>query len=164
MSSGLLYSMPHGWGSLSFSDEVLKHFEAHKQRTCLAREAGGQLFATFDDRSVMAVVDATGPRRTDKRSVFSYQPDRAAERIEIADRFERGLHFVGDWHTHRQRLPSPSEEDKQSILESVNQSSHDLVGFVLVIVGQAKFPEGLHVSLHSRDSSVVLTSVRSVQK
>lgn len=97
----------------------------------------------------MKVVEATGPRPTDRRSLYNYEPDRNAEKVEINDRFAQGLHFVGDWHTHRQRRPIPSSTDERNIAELVRFSSHDLAGFILVIVGQAWFPEGLHVSFHS---------------
>jgi len=151
----LSYSLPAGCGTLQLSSHVLTHFESFKQQKFYSREAGGQLFATFNDPSLMGIVEATGPRRTDKRSVFSYKPDRVAENLEIRERFARDLHFVGDWHTHRQHAPSPSTQDTDSILESVHLSSHNLVGFVLIIVGQAQFPAGLHVSFHSKAGSRV---------
>jgi integrative and conjugative element protein (TIGR02256 family) len=146
-------------GLLELSCPVLAHFEAHKQRRFLACEAGGQLFATFEKPTVMSIVDVTGPRPTDKRSMYGYQPDRIAERIEIKERFERHLHFVGDWHTHRQRVPKPSLTDEHSMRELVRFSSHDLAGFVLIIVGQTDFPKGLHVSFHSKSGSTLLTIV-----
>lgn len=114
------------------------------------------MFASFDDPSVTMVSEITGPRDTDKRSMYNYEPDRIAEKAEIRDRFARGLHFVGDWHTHRQRIPKPSGTDEHSIRELVRFSSHDLAGFVLVVVGQAPFPDGLHVSFHSKKGSTVL--------
>lgn len=157
-NSSLRFCLPDGYGSLEFSPQVLAHFEAHGQRKLFAREAGGQLFASFEDPNVMKVLDITGPRPTDKRSMYSYKPDRIAERAEIKERFARGLHFVGDWHTHRQRTPTPSSTDEHSIRELVRFSSHDLAGFVLVVVGQASFPEGLHVSFHSNAGSTLLVS------
>jgi integrative and conjugative element protein (TIGR02256 family) len=154
--SPLIFHLPDGWGSLAFSQQVLAWFEAHKQHNWFAREAGGQLFATFEGVSMMKIVDVTGPRPTDKRSRNDYRPDRIAERVEIAERFAQGLHFVGDWHTHREWIPRPSSTDEHSIRESVRLSSHDLAGFVLVIVGQADFPAGLHVSFHSKLGSMLL--------
>ncbi len=164
INPSLTFCLPNRWGTLEISSQVLAHFERHKQRKIVAPEAGGQLFATFDDPAVMKVVDVTGPRPTDKRSMFNYQPDRIAERAEIKERYLRNLHFVGDWHTHRQLMPSPSRTDEQSIRELVRFSTHDLAGFVLVVVGQATFPQGLHVSFHSKSSSVVLTSVLNGQR
>jgi len=152
----LRFRLPDGMGSLAFFPQVVAHFADHKQRKLFSREAGGQLFASFDDPTVMAVVDITGPRQTDRRSMYNYEPDRIAEKAEIRERFALGLHFVGDWHTHRQRIPEPSGTDEHSIRELVRFSSHDLTGFVLVVVGQAAFPGGLHVSFHSKTGSTVL--------
>jgi integrative and conjugative element protein (TIGR02256 family) len=152
------FRLPKKWGLLEIAPHVLAHFEVHKQRKMFAREAGGQLFASFEHPSVMKIVDVTGPRQTDKRSMYNYQPDRNAERAEIKERFARGLHFVGDWHTHRQRIPHPSSTDEDSIGELVRFSAHDLPGFVMIIVGQGPFPEGLHVSFHFRAGSEVLDS------
>jgi hypothetical protein len=67
------------------------------------------------------------------------------------------LHFVGDWHSHRQRYPSPSTTDIESMADMVKRSDHSLVGFILVVVGTAKFPAGLHVSVHTGREAHVLT-------
>src|SRR3546814_8042190 len=76
----------------------------------------------------------------DRRTRTSYIPDRRAEQAEIFDRHARGLHYVGDWHTHPERYPQPSSPDAQSIAECVAKSTHQLNGFVLIIVGQAEPP------------------------
>jgi hypothetical protein len=60
-------------------------------------------------------VEATGPRRTDRRTRTSSVPDRRAEQREIDDRFRRGLHFLGDWHTHPKNIPHPSGPDVASL-------------------------------------------------
>ncbi len=90
----------------------------------------------------------TGPRATDRRSRLSYIPDRGAERQEIAEFFEQGLHFVGDWHSHPERHPVPSGVDDKNIAECVRKSDHGLNGFLLVIVGTWLPPGGWHVSVH----------------
>lgn len=152
----LSYSLPDDLGKVLIMPDVVAHLEAHKQHKWTSKEAGGQLFATFDDAKIVRIVEATGPRATDKRSLLGYRPDRLAEKVEITERYARGLHFVGDWHTHYQKHPEPSSTDTNNMGELVRLSSHGLRGFVLVVVGQAKFPDGLHVSFHSPSSSSVL--------
>lgn len=152
---GLDYVLPDDIGTVRLLPLVLSHLNANKQRNWWTREAGGQLFATFPG-SFIEVSDVTGPRPTDRRSRYNYGPDQDAEQREIRERFDRGLHFVGDWHSHPQRFPRPSNIDLCSIQTSVEQSVHDLAGFLLVIVGRAGFPKGLHVSFHSRTTSAVL--------
>jgi len=152
----LRYLLPDDIGTLELLPAVLAHFETHKQLKWSAKEAGGQLFACLEDPFCIRIVEGTGPRSTDKRSTYNYLPDRAAEKVEIKERFDRGLHFVGDWHTHKQKLPQPSDTDTRSIRELVRHSNHDLAGFVLIVVGQAPFPNGLTVSFHTKSGSTTL--------
>ena len=60
------------------------------------------------------------------------------------------LGYLGDWHTHPEREPSPSSWDLESMEDCFKKSRHQLKAFVMVIVGRAAFPEGLWVSLHDK--------------
>ena len=42
----------------------------------------------------------------------------------------KGLHFVGDWHTHPEAVPTPSSSDIRTIKEAVAKSRHHLHGFL----------------------------------
>jgi integrative and conjugative element protein (TIGR02256 family) len=145
---------------LVLTDSVLAHFHAHRQVRWYSREAGGQLFARIDGSRIV-VVEATGPRSSDRRGLYRYVPSRRAEQMEIVSRYECGLDFVGDWHTHRERRPRPSRTDMQNINECVRRSRHDLGGFLLVVVGQDDPPSGLHVSLNDGASHVPLSPLNT---
>ena len=145
---------------LVFSEKVVRKFGRYRQKRWYQREAGGQLFARFS-ASRIVVEEATGPRRTDRRTRTSYVPDRAAEQREIDSRHADGLHYVGDWHTHPEPVPGPSGLDVASISESVRKSTHALNGFLLVIVGQAEPPGGLLVSAHDRHGGFVTLEASS---
>ena len=136
---------------LVLTEEVIRHFGRHRQLRWRLREAGGQLFARFDGSQIL-VVEATGPRRTDRRTRTSFVPDRRAEQKEISERHTRGLHFIGDWHTHPETIASPSETDFRNIAECFARSTHTLNGFVLIVVGRANSPDGLNVSVYDRGS------------
>ena len=130
-----------------FESGAIDHFRRHRQRRRYQNEAGGQLFARFVDHRIL-IEEATGPRRTDRRTRTSYEPDRRAEQREIKERHSMGLHYVGDWHTHPEPVPRPSPLDAMSIGECVKKSRHLLNGFVLVVVGQAEPPAALHVIVY----------------
>lgn len=147
---------------LVLPEKVVQKFRRYRQMRWRQREAGGQLFARLS-LSHIIIEEATGPRRTDRRTRTSYVPDRAAEQLEIDSRHGEGLHYVGDWHTHPEALPGPSGLDIASISDSVCRSKHALSGFLLVIVGQVEPPDGLFVSVHDRFgsfSSLSLTRTR----
>lgn len=152
-----IISYPIGSSSqvLQFNENILAHFRRNQQSRFWHREAGGQLFAQIAD-GLISVVEATGPRSTDKRSRTNYVPDRWAEQREIDERFPWGLHFIGDWHTHPEDRPQPSPIDINSTGDGVRRSRHSLHGFVLVIVGRNDFPDGLFVAIHDGAQSHVL--------
>lgn len=138
--------------SVTFGKEVLELFEQHKQLTDKSLESGGQIFARFSVSEVM-ISKATGLRDGDKRGRFLFWPNRKKEQNEIKELFEQGYHYIGDWHTHPEPNPTPSNTDLVNIIECYNQSKHDLKYFIMVIVGTAPFPECLHVSIHNGQSS-----------
>src|ERR1017187_3362068 len=89
------------------TDTVLEHFRRHQQQRKRDAEAGGQLFGRIRGTTI-TIDEATGPRRSDIRSRYSYIPDRKAEQREINERFSSDMHFIGDWHTHPEPIPHPS--------------------------------------------------------
>jgi len=137
--------------SLAFSDGVLKHFNRHRQTRFWQNEAGGLLFARFE-LPVINIDVATGPRRGDRRSRYSYWPDERAEQREIDDMFSYGLHFVGCWHTHPEDVASPSHTDRRNIADCVRRSHHALNGFIMVIVGRVSLPGCLFVAACDQSS------------
>lgn len=131
---------------LIFTKEVLTHLESHRQLRFWQSETGGLLFARLIDCDVVVEV-ATGPRKTDRRTRWTYRPDRFAEQQEIDDLHPQGLLFVGTWHSHPEPVPTPSSVDLHSLAESFLMSQHHLNAFVLAIIGQRPVPKGLRVVL-----------------
>jgi len=140
--------------TLVLADGVVEHLLSHRQTKRWSSEAGGQLFARIS-RFEIVIAEATGPRRSDKRTRISYQPDRKLEQEEINQHQQVGLAFVGDWHTHPELVPAPSGRDLASISECFRKSSHHLNAFVLVIVGTSASPKDLHVSLHNSGGQLI---------
>lgn len=130
---------------------VLDHFDKWRQLHPDMSEAGGQLFGLVEGACIRIKL-ATGPRRTDRRGRLYFIADRFAERYEIRTLHKSGLHYFGDWHTHPQAVPKPSGTDLTSMTDLFVRSKHELHAFVMVIVGTADFPAGLHLSLHEADA------------
>jgi integrative and conjugative element protein (TIGR02256 family) len=151
----IVYRIGESGQVLEFTETVLERFRSYRQTRIWHREAGGQLFADIEPDRVR-VVEATGPRLTDRRTRNRYEPDRRVEQREIDDRFPKGLHFIGDWHSHPEDYPNPSTTDFQSTADSVRRSFHQLNAFVMVIVGRRCFPEALYVSLNDGTNAYVL--------
>lgn len=132
---------------IEFSLEVLEHFYKNRQNKGKSKEVGGQLFAKFHAEHIKIML-ATGPNSTDKKGWNWFKPERWMQNFEIRQQFFQGLHFVGDWHTHPESRPKASSLDLASMQDCFIKSNHQLNAFILVIVGQNDFPDGLWVSLH----------------
>ncbi|RWE08122.1 MAG: hypothetical protein EOS23_24970 [Mesorhizobium sp.] len=52
-----------------------------------------------------------------------FWPDRKAEQREIDQYFANGLEYVGDWHTHPGKVPTPSRDDIYSIDNVLREST-----------------------------------------
>jgi integrative and conjugative element protein (TIGR02256 family) len=141
---------------LVLTPTVLNYVAKHQQSDTNSWEAGGQLFARFKGEQIR-VERATGPRTADRRSRYGYIPDRRGEQEEIDSMHSRGLHFIGDWHTHPERIPTPSTSDIRSIRQAVTQSKHHLNGFVLLIAGTDTFPRGLFIQLYDFHGETAIT-------
>lgn len=136
---------------LTLEQNALDHFSKWRQLDPKMPEAGGQLFGAVEGQCLKVKL-VTGPRRSDRRGRFYFIGERLAERREIGKLHKSGLHYFGDWHTHPQSIPIPSETDISSMADMFARSRHDLNAFMMVIVGTAEFPEGLHVSLHEANA------------
>lgn len=140
------YSIEGSGQTLIITHAVIDHLKRHRQSSPCTREAGGQLFARFDG-NIIRIERATGPRLSDRRGLRKFVPNRLAERREIKRMFKKGLHYVGDWHTHPESLPIPSQTDADSVREMFRRSRHKLASFVIVISGTTAPPEGIFVGL-----------------
>lgn len=141
--------------SLVLTDPALAMMLCYRQVRVQDKEAGGQLFARFDGRDVV-VVEATPPKLLDYRTRHSFHPNRFLQRKEIMSFYRKGLHFVGDWHTHPEPMPSPSADDIAGIKDCFQRSTHDLAAFVLLIVGTDQPPLCFYASLVGANGAQVL--------
>ncbi|AOO82278.1 Mov34/MPN/PAD-1 family protein [Bosea vaviloviae] len=150
--------------AVSLSQSAIQTFHAHRQMHFWHREAGGQLFG-ISKPGHWVILDATGPRTEDRRSRFAFWPSRAAEQREIEAYHERGLEYLGDWHTHPENEPTPSSKDIDTIRDIVRESQHHLPGFLLCIIGRAELSAGMWLSFHDRGGATTrLTSRRNIEE
>jgi len=106
----LRYVLTLGETSVIISDEAIATMIRFRQLGSPQKEAGGQLFGRFDGSRTI-IVEATSPKWLDRRGRAILHPNRWLQQREMRARYARGLHFIGDWHTHPEKNPQPSKED-----------------------------------------------------
>jgi integrative and conjugative element protein (TIGR02256 family) len=98
-----------------FAADVLQLFKSHRQRFACQREAGGVLLG-HRRGSHLEVVLATPPMSKDRRFeyLFEREPDGHAEAaVQAWEQAGNTIDYVGEWHTHPQRVPTPSPLDRK---------------------------------------------------
>ncbi len=141
------YGLPNSEQQIVLTKAVLEVFWAHLQQGS-EPEAGGLLFAEFYF-PMIRIIEASSPRATDKRWRTLFIPNRMLQRQLIKQRFKKGYHFVGEWHTHPEAKPTPSTLDLESMYDSFLKSRHELNYFVMVIVGNTPNNPVLWVGVHN---------------
>lgn len=109
--------MPCG-KKLLIKDNVLKKFNAFKQLKKKDKEAGGILVGQILIETGNYVIDnVTTPMAQDKRTRhrFSRKSQGHQEYYNyLFHKNDRRYFYLGEWHTHPERIPSPSFTDKRN--------------------------------------------------
>nr|MBV6629514.1 Mov34/MPN/PAD-1 family protein [Oceanococcus sp. HetDA_MAG_MS8] len=98
---------------LHLSTFARRVFETHRQLRALDLEAGGILLGTVHG-SHLAITHATTPTTSDRRcrAFFRRAPHGHAQIAGAHWRRSRGqIRYLGEWHTHAERDPCPSNID-----------------------------------------------------
>lgn len=117
---------------VEFTPETIKKLSQFKQlRGC--KEAGGFLFTSdlYNDPILVEDISISSPK--DKRTLTRFIPNKEAAQETINDMFDRGFHYIGDWHTHPQYIPKPSWTDIRTIKDVFKKSKHGL-SYILMLV------------------------------
>ena len=124
-------------GELIFSAEVIQTF-GHYRQPIGANEAGGILLGRLFRHSRIVIEVATPPGPLDKAGpTFFHRSQRSAQQhVDKAWRDSRGEQvYLGEWHTHPSRVPTPSWRDRNMIRNMFKQTKMEISFLVLVVVG-----------------------------
>jgi hypothetical protein len=131
---------------------VITLMAQHRQLRFWHRERGGLLFApsigASDGRVVLA--DASPPHSRDRSGRMWLELDHRRCIEEIRDRFARGLHFVGYWHTHPERFPRLSSQDAVALRPLVDDPGIDLVRLIMIVIGNSRENLAFDVAVFDR--------------
>jgi integrative and conjugative element protein (TIGR02256 family) len=122
-------------------------------------ESGGLLFAEFKLPKIF-VKDISIPNKTDCQSRFGFKPDLIRQQKIINSNFKKGLHYIGEWHTHPENKPMPSTVDIMSMKETFIKSKHELNYFLLIIVGNKVSEDMFWIGLQNATKTIDLLTAR----
>ncbi|MFH1465457.1 MAG: Mov34/MPN/PAD-1 family protein [Pseudomonadota bacterium] len=132
----MIWSRPGG-GRVAATSEVWEVWSAAMRDAMAGAETGGILLGRRLKDSADVVIDQALPAlQEDDRGFLSFIRGEAHQRsVDRAWRDSMGvINYLGDWHTHPQRVPSPSGRDVQTWrrLASIQQEEHRPLFFFIL--------------------------------
>lgn len=133
--------------TLTVSAAALRQIGAHAQTKRGSKESVGQLYCRDLTAGNIVIEHATVLPRS-LAGYASVQFNLEAATKERAELFEKGLHFVGFWHSHPEVFPRPSPTDALLAADHARAASTHLNGLLFAILGTRPVPSGLSVWIH----------------
>lgn len=123
---------------LSISPEIYSKFIEYIEQYNFKIESGGIIAGTLlPAEKKIIVTDITEPQKKDIRNIFAFKRSEFGHQ-EIMDRlWEDSQHkktYLGEWHTHNQRIPQPSHIDRRNWIK-ISQRKQNSEWLFFVIIG-----------------------------
>lgn len=121
---------------LLLTDEVIQRLY-NISHSSDQNESGGILIGKVSkDLSTIIITDITTPTSADRRGRFFFIRNRKSAQKVINTEWIRSLgvkNYLGEWHTHPERYPSPSPKDLE-LIDNCNKKNSNPFEFLFMII------------------------------
>lgn len=157
-------SSPDGSVHVRIHRACIEHWFLHRQRRFWQREAGGLLFAPSvgSQNGQVDIEVVTGPNPGDRRTRYSCALEHETCLADIAAQFEKGMKFVGYWHTHPEPEPSLSAVDRRAFAKNLIAGGLRIDRMLAAVVGNGNSMDTISVCLVTTDRVIELEAHRSL--
>jgi integrative and conjugative element protein (TIGR02256 family) len=118
---------------VTIADTVAREISRYTELPEANREAGGVLLGRHRGPHI-EILRCTAPMPEDLRTRFGFvRQDKGHQKVAIKEWLESGgsVNFVGEWHTHPERHPTPSWVDRRSWRKQIRKHKPDPMVFVI---------------------------------
>ncbi|WP_170265135.1 Mov34/MPN/PAD-1 family protein [Salibacter halophilus] len=130
---------------LIITNNVQQILENHIQDKSAKNEAGGILLGQVIGNEFY-LTKATEPNDLDKATRYSFERNKENAQIvvdyEYVNSNKRTI-YLGEWHTHPEKIPSPSKRDIKMIKSQFKLGENLAAVIFLLIQGQNEFYVGI---------------------
>lgn len=136
-------------------DSVIDLLRKYKQVNSRSNESGGILLGQVKGNSIY-IMRASIPTNWDKSSRNSFNRSKDIAQVIINYEFansNRKTIYLGEWHTHPEKLPTPSSVDKKMIFDQFRDNELNEPFLILVIQGI----KGIYISITNEEGSNGIT-------
>lgn len=119
------------------SDQVISLIDQHAQVKRHMYEAGGILLGQIENNTVY-IIRVTTPNKFDSRSRYNFIRAKDPAQIVINYEFynsDKKTIYLGEWHTHPEANPTPSEQDITMIRDQFHKNKINEKFLLLIIKG-----------------------------
>lgn len=123
--------------SISLSKEVISIFKKYIQNDAKKPESGGIITGKIYE-NLVDILNCSEPSHLDKRSRYNYNRSHKSAQIYINEKFEESGGreiYLGEWHTHPEDIPIPSDIDIKSFNKTLNKNKLNSDIHFMIIVG-----------------------------
>lgn len=123
--------------TIVLSSNVKEKFEKYR-KSLPRKESGGILLGRICLNDFIIIEEITEPSKKDIASFFSFKRDKktAQEIINETWKGSRGeVIYLGEWHTHNEASPKPSNVDRKMIKDLLIESKMEINFLITIIVG-----------------------------
>lgn len=128
------------------SEKVIKNIERYKQDTREMNESGGIILGQVLNHNIF-ILNFSNPCKNDKSTRYSFERDKKnAQKLidfEFIDSNGKTI-YLGEWHTHPENSPVPSNQDIKMIKEQFKKNKLNEKFILLFILGIQDFFIGIY--------------------
>lgn len=136
--NSLVFELSNG-GKLKLADEVVNTIHSFLQVEPQIPEAGGMLMGRFLKNTKDIVVDKiTVPMKGDKQSRYTFKRLSPLHQRALDKAWQESkgtCNYLGEWHTHPETNPIPSDIDKKDWKRKLSQDSFSSRFLYFLIAG-----------------------------
>lgn len=125
--------------SVEITEEVCRKFEAYIKGYDYNLESGGILVGVLNPvHNSIVITDITEPYSQDKRTRYRFQRMENGHQEAMNRLWEQSNYkktYLGEWHTHKQEQPQPSNIDIKNWIKISGKKSNNSERLFFIIVG-----------------------------
>lgn len=125
--------------SIEIAEDILRELESFKQLSSRDHESGGVLLGyIIKEQKYIRITKISTPCKKDKSSPTSFERDASHAQDVINQEFDNSdgkIIYLGEWHTHHESKPTPSNTDIRMIRKHYKVSILNENFLLLVIIG-----------------------------
>lgn len=128
--------------SLKISIDVIENLKKFIQDDLNKPESGGVLIGFYIEDNIYSITDISFPSIYDKASRYNFTRSVKNAQKVLNNFFKESNGkkiYLGEWHTHPEDYPTPSELDKKSILKQISGNVLNSKVIFMLIVGKKGF-------------------------